>query len=115
MANGFNNNNSGKTPSSTERIIPIRRESGDISATPKRPVGLAPKVNGFSPTKQASIMGLRNGTSNKPAVAENKNGKQEATNSKQNIVRKLSPLSPKHIVGVPSSEKPATMVVGPTN
>lgn len=111
MANGLNNNNNttSKTPNSTERIIPIRRESGDISATPKRPVGLAPKVNGFSPTKQPSIMGLRNGTSNKPAVVENKNGKQEAPNSKQNIVRKLSPLSPKHIVGVPSSEKPAPM------
>jgi len=109
MANGMNNNNSEKTPNSDERVIPIRRESGDITATPKRPVGLAPKVNGFSPTKQASIMGLRNGTNNKPAVVENKNGKQEAPNGKQNIVRKLSPLSPKHIVGVPSSEKPAPM------
>jgi len=109
MANGINNNNSEKTPNSDERVIPIRRESGDITATPKRPVGLAPKVNGFSPTKQASIMGLRNGTNNKPAVVENKNGKQEAPNGKQNIVRKLSPLSPKHIVGVPSSEKPAPM------
>jgi len=109
MANGINNNNSEKTPNISDRIIPIRRESGDISATPKRPVGLAPKVNGFSPTKQASIMGLRNGTSNKPTVVENKNGKQEAANPKQNIVRKLSPLSPKHIVGVPSSEKPAPM------
>merc|ERR1712013_259770 len=109
MANGINNNNSEKTPNSDERVIPIRRESGDITATPKRPVGLAPKVNGFSPTKQASIMGLRNGTNNKPAVVENKNGKQEAPNGKQNIVRKLSPLSPKHIVGVSSSEKPAPM------
>jgi len=109
MANGINNNNSEKTPNSDERVIPIRRESGDITATPKRPVGLAPKVNGFSPTKQASIMGLRNGTNNKPAVVENKNGKQEAPNGKQNIVRKLSPLSPKHIVGVPTSEKPAPM------
>ena len=109
MANGINNNNPEKTPNSDERVIPIRRESGDITATPKRPVGLAPKVNGFSPTKQASIMGLRNGTNNKPAVVENKNGKQEAPNGKQNIVRKLSPLSPKHIVGVPSSEKPAPM------
>merc|ERR1712013_866274 len=106
MANGINNNNSEKTPNSDERVIPIRRESGDITATPKRPVGLAPKVNGFSPTKQASIKGLRNGTNNKPAVVENKNGKQEAPNGKQNIVRKLSPLSPKHIVGVSSSEKP---------
>ena len=82
----LNNNNSSKTPS--ERVIPIRRESGDINSTPKRPVGFAPKVNGFntSPSKTKSS-------------SEDSIEKPEA---KPSIVRKLSPLSPKHIVG----EKP---------
>ena len=79
-----NNNNSSKTaPASSERVIPIRRESGDINSTPKRPVGFAPKVNGFSPSKTS------NGSSSED--------KPEAS-SKPSIVRKLSPLSPKHIV-----------------
>ena len=95
---------------STERIIPIRRESGQITSTPRRPAGLvAPKVNGFSPAQQASNMGLRqtNGVQSRPATMDLKNGKADPS-PKQNVVRKLSPLSPKHIVVPPSSaEKPA--------
>lgn len=106
IVNGNNNNVSNVSPVSTpERIVPIRRESGDITITPKRPTGLVPKVNGFSPAKQASLMGLRNGTSSR---TETKNS--ESTDPvKQTVVRKLSPLSPKHIVVPTSSEKPATM------
>ena len=98
---------------SKERVIPIRRENGGgSSVTPKRPAGLvAPKVNGFSPAQQASAMGLRqNGVSKPTPTAEARNGKVSDQNggSKQNVVRKLSPLSPKHIVVPPSSgEKPA--------
>merc|ERR1712130_160658 len=57
-------------------------------------------------------MGLRqNGVSKPTPTAEARNGKvsdQNGVGSKQNVVRKLSPLSPKHIVVPPSSgEKPA--------
>jgi len=115
-ANGVlnNNNNNMKTPSSAERVIPIRRESGEINSTPKRPVGFAPKVNGFNTSN--NMAGLRsNGSissSSKPTASEDKpsdkveNGNN---NSKQGIVRKLSPLSPKHIVVPNSAEKPAPM------
>jgi len=103
-----NNNINDKTPSSTERVIPIRRESGDISSTPKRPTGFAPKVNGFntSPTKTPSNnIQQRNGSiSNGKTPEPSVNG-----NVKQNIVRKLSPLSPKHIVVSHSAEKPTPM------
>jgi len=99
VSNGsLNNNNSSKTtPAPSERVIPIRRESGDINSTPKRPVGFAPKVNGFNTSPSKTI--------SKPS--EDNNEKAEAS-SKPSIVRKLSPLSPKHIV-VPGSigEKPA--------
>ena len=105
-ANGsLNINNNNSKPSSvaaSERVIPIRRESGDINSTPKRPVGFAPKVNGFntSPSKSNGSV-LSNGVVN--TAAEERHDKQEA---KPGIVRKLSPLSPKHIVS-PGSEKPA--------
>ena len=86
-------------------VIPIRRESGDITSTPRRPAGLVPKVNGFN--KPAGIPGLR--TNGAPAP-ETKVVKQESNGvTKQTIARKLSPLSPKHIVGLSSAEKPATM------
>jgi len=95
---------------STERVIPIRRESGVITATPRRPAGLvAPKVNGFSPAQQAGAMGLRQGSPSKPSAVvspEVRNGKAEPT-AKQNVVRKLSPLSPKHLVSPPQAAKPA--------
>merc|ERR1712001_548743 len=98
--------------SSKERVIPIRRENeGGSTVTPKRPAGLvAPKVNGFSPAQQASAMGLRqNGVSKPTPAPEARNGNGSDQNGgKQNVVRKLSPLSPKHIVVPPSSgEKPA--------
>jgi hypothetical protein len=101
-----------KTLDTAERVIPIRRESGGITVTPRRPAGLvAPKVNGFSPAQQASAMGLRQNGISRPApavVSEVKNGKPEKGGAKQSVVRKLSPLSPKHIVLTPSSsEKPA--------
>ena len=102
----------GEVGESKERVIPIRRENGGGSTvTPKRPAGLvAPKVNGFSPAQQASAMGLRqNGVSKPTPAPEARNGKGSDQNGgKQNVVRKLSPLSPKHIVVPPSSgEKPA--------
>ena len=113
-ANGVlnNNNNNMKTPSSAERVIPIRRESGEINSTPKRPVGFAPKVNGFNTSN--NMLSLRNGSiSSKPTASEDKpsDNKVETngTNVKQGIVRKLSPLSPKHIVVPNSAEKPAPM------
>jgi len=110
--NGVNNNVNGEVGESKERVIPIRRENGGGSTvTPKRPAGLvAPKVNGFSPAQQASAMGLRqNGVSKPTPAPEARNGKGSDQNGgKQNVVRKLSPLSPKHIVVPPSSgEKPA--------
>ena len=108
--NGVNNNVTSEGGESKERVIPIRRENGGggSSVTPKRPAGLvAPKVNGFSPAQQASAMGLRqNGVSKPSPTAEARNGK--GSDQKQSVVRKLSPLSPKHIVVPPSSgEKPA--------
>jgi len=114
VGNGVNNvstTRSEKTSDTGERVIPIRRESsGAVNPTPKRPAGLvAPKVNGFSPAQQASAMGLRQNGVSKPAPApEAKNGKPEASHgAKPTVVRKLSPLSPKHIVVPPSSaEKP---------
>jgi len=111
--NGVNNNVTSEGGESKERVIPIRRENGGgSSVTPKRPAGLvAPKVNGFSPAQQANAMGLRqNGVSKPTPTAEVRNGKVSDQNgaSKQNVVRKLSPLSPKHIVVPPGSgEKPA--------
>jgi len=110
--NGVNNNVTSEGGESKERVIPIRRENGGgSSVTPKRPAGLvAPKVNGFSPAQQANAMGLRqNGVSKPTPTSEARNGKGSDQNgSKQNVVRKLSPLSPKHIVVPPSSgEKPA--------
>merc|ERR1719458_2108806 len=111
--NGVNNNVTSEGGESKERVIPIRRENGGgSSVTPKRPAGLvAPKVNGFSPAQQANATGLRqNGVSKPNPTAEVRNGKVSDQNggSKQNVVRKLSPLSPKHIVVPPSSgEKPA--------
>lgn len=58
ITNGVNNNNNNNvtpnktqapvTTTSSERIIPIRRESGEITATPKRHAGFAPKVTGFN-------------------------------------------------------------------
>jgi len=58
ITNGVNINNNNITPNKTqqapvtntssERIIPIRRESGEISVTPKRHAGFAPKVTGFN-------------------------------------------------------------------
>ena len=111
--NGVNNNVTSEGVESKERVIPIRRENGGgSSVTPKRPAGLvAPKVNGFSPAQQANAMGLRqNGVSKPTPTAEVRNGKVSDQNgaSKQNVVRKLSPLSPKHIVVPPGSgEKPA--------
>ena len=125
--NGSLNNNNNKTPSSEERIIPIRRESGEIgiSSTPKRPAGFAPKVNGFNSTNSAWASSLRNGSSSKAGAGDIKNQKQEVSNgsngstgsngssatngSKAGVVRKLSPLSPKHLVVAQSSEKPAPM------
>lgn len=131
--NGSLNNNNNKTPSSEERIIPIRRESGEIgiSSTPKRPAGFAPKVNGFNSTNSAWASSLRNGSSSKAGAGDTKNQKQEVSNgsngssgssgsngssatngssgSKAGVVRKLSPLSPKHLVVAQSSEKPAPM------
>jgi len=99
-----NNNNNIKDSNNhtPERIIPIKKENGIASITPKRPTGLTPKVNGFSPEKQASLLGLRNGTSSKPS-------KDESEQRKPNVVRKLSPLSPKHIMVPTSAEKPAPM------
>ena len=121
--NGSLNNNNNKTPSSEERVIPIRRESGDITntltSTPKRPTGFAPKVNGFNSTNSAWASSLRNGSVSKAGAPETNNEKTEVSNgstgstgstgSKQGVVRKLSPLSPKHIVVPHSSEKPAPM------
>ena len=115
-----NNNNNNKTASSEERVIPIRRESGDITnaltSTPKRPSGFAPKVNGFNSTTSAWASSLRNGSVSKAGAPETNNEKTEVSNgssgssgSKQGVVRKLSPLSPKHIVVPHSSEKPAPM------
>ena len=101
--NGHHNNNNNKSPpsNSSERVIPIRRESGDINNTPKRPAGFAPKVNGFSNGQSKSVVnGSSNGHSDKAELS---------SNGKQNIVRKLSPLSPKHIVVPSSAEKPAPM------
>ena len=127
--NGSLNNNNNKTPSSEERVIPIRRESGDITnaltSTPKRPTGFAPKVNGFNSSNSAWASSLRNGSVSKVGAAETNSEKSEVSNgstsstgstgsngstgSKQGVVRKLSPLSPKHIVVPHSSEKPAPM------
>ena len=127
--NGSLNNNNNKTPSSEERVIPIRRESGDITnaltSTPKRPTGFAPKVNGFNSSNSAWASSLRNGSVGKVGAAETNSEKSEVSNgstsstgstssngstgSKQGVVRKLSPLSPKHIVVPHSSEKPAPM------
>jgi len=118
VGNGVNNvtsPRSEKTPSPGERVIPIRRESGGINVTPKRPAGLvAPKVNGFSPAQQAQAMGLRQNGVSKPTPTPTQNtetpsGKGENGQAgKNSVVRKLSPLSPKHIVVPPSSaEKPA--------
>merc|ERR1712088_1138424 len=107
------NNVTSEGGESKERVIPIRRENGGGSnVTPKRPAGLiAPKVNGFSPVQQANAMGLRQNGASKPTIpAEVRNGKSSDQNgaSKQSVVRKLSPLSPKHIVVTPGSgEKPA--------
>ena len=105
LNNNNNNNNSSKpAPNSAERVIPIRRESGDINSTPKRPVGFAPKVNGFStsPSKTTS-----NGGAASVKPSQSSEDKPETT-SKPTIVRKLSPLSPKHIVVAGScGEKPA--------
>jgi hypothetical protein len=115
VTNGVVNNNvtkCEKTPEVSERVIPIRRESGGITATPRRPAGLvAPKVNGFSPAQQASALGLRQSAAPaRPAAlpVEVRNGKADNSVAKQSVVRKLSPLSPKHIVVPPASaEKPA--------
>ena len=116
-----NNNNNNKTPSSAERMIPIRRESGDISSTPKRPSGFAPKVNGFSSSsgqaKQTNNGAVSTGTGagagantdtarQEPAPASN--GAANGT-AKPGVVRKLSPLSPKHLGAAPGAEKPAPM------
>ena len=110
-----NNNNNNKTPSSAERMIPIRRESGDISSTPKRPSGFAPKVNGFS-SSSGSAKQTNNGAVNTGAGAgaSTDTAKQEpapASNgaAKPGVVRKLSPLSPKHLAAAPGAEKPAPM------
>merc|ERR1719499_2071997 len=126
--NGVNNNVTSEGGESKERVIPIRRENGGANvtsngssnvtsngvsnATPKRPAGLiAPKVNGFSPVQQANAMGLRQNGASKPTTpVEVRNGKSSDQNgaTKQSVVRKLSPLSPKHIVVPPGSgEKPA--------
>jgi len=106
IGNGVTTNNNNNTKDSNnytpERIIPIRKENGIVTITPKRPTGLTPKVNGFSPEKQASLFGLRNGTPSKPP-------KDETEQRKPNVVRKLSPLSPKHIMVPTSAEKPAPM------
>jgi len=126
--NGVNNNVTSEGGESKERVIPIRRENGGpnvtsngssnmtsngvSNVTPKRPAGLiAPKVNGFSPVQQANAMGLRQNGASKPTTpVEVRNGKSSDQNgaTKQSVVRKLSPLSPKHIVVPPGSgEKPA--------
>merc|ERR1719225_1307713 len=128
--NGVNNNVTSEGGESKERVIPIRRENGganvtsngssnvtsngvsNSNVTPKRPAGLiAPKVNGFSPVQQANAMGLRQNGASKPTTpVEVRNGKSSDQNgaTKQSVVRKLSPLSPKHIVVPPGSgEKPA--------
>ena len=127
----MNNNVTSEGGESKERVIPIRRENGgpnvtsngnsnmtsngvsiSSNVTPKRPAGLiAPKVNGFSPVQQANAMGLRQNGASKPTTpVEVRNGKSSDQNgaTKQSVVRKLSPLSPKHIVVPPGSgEKPA--------
>lgn len=106
ILNGINNNmNKMSLGDESERVVPIKRENGDISTTPKRPTGLAPRVNGFSPAQQANILGLRNGSTPKAEAKK----PDPSTSSKQTVVRKLSPLSPKHIVVPTSSEKPAPM------
>ena len=116
-----NNNNNNKTPSAAERMIPIRRESGDISSTPKRPSGFAPKVNGFSSSsgqaKQTNNGAVSTGTGastdtarQEPAPASNGTANGAANGTvKPGVVRKLSPLSPKHLAAAPGAEKPAPM------
>jgi len=106
ILNGINNNLKKISNSDdSERIVPIKRENGDISITPKNPTGIVPRVNGFSPAQQANILGLRNGCNTK---VENKKT-DTTTPRKQTVVRKLSPLSPKHIVVLTTAEKPAPM------
>jgi len=114
--NGSLNNNNNKTPSSEERVIPIRRESGDISitTTPKRPAGFAPKVNGFNSNNSPWASSLRNGKTEdnrneKQEVSNGSNGSNGSIGSKPGVVRKLSPLSPKHLVVANSAEKPSPM------
>jgi len=89
----------------SERIVPIKRENGDISIITKIPTGTAPRVNGFSPAQQANTLGLRNGSNTKVDTKKT----DTSTPSKQTVVRKLSPLVPKHIVVLTTAEKPAPM------